>query len=313
MHHILKKIIRKPSTRSFYDQFAARPDFSIWKWLHGYIYARWPYLYIAVGTGRHPICRFLKPMSRMFNSTKGTPEGTASKGKITFAETYHGKVLPLEQARQLVSVNRDIVLDNLEQIIPYTTARDIILQHPEHIVALQCPCRASSPAPCLPTDVCLIVGEPFASFIAEHHPHKSRWINRQEAMDILQSEHERGHVHHAFFKDVMLGRFYAICNCCACCCGAMQALRNGIPMLAPSGFVCQKNQDKCIHCGLCAQHCQFNALDCQDGQIVLDFARCMGCGVCVTKCPQDALRLVRDSSKGEPLDIRELTTKHGHR
>jgi hypothetical protein len=26
-----------------------------------------------------------------------------------------------------------------------------------------------------------------------------------------------------YYKDAMLGRFYAICNCCACCCGAMQA------------------------------------------------------------------------------------------
>jgi tRNA (Thr-GGU) A37 N-methylase len=25
------------------------------------------------------------------------------------------------------------------------------------------------------------------------------------------------------YKDAMLGRFYAICNCCSCCCGAMQA------------------------------------------------------------------------------------------
>jgi hypothetical protein len=26
------------------------------------------------------------------------------------------------------------------------------------------------------------------------------------------------------YKDAMLGRFYAICNCCSCCCGAMEAL-----------------------------------------------------------------------------------------
>jgi ferredoxin len=32
----------------------------------------------------------------------------------------------------------------------------------------------------------------------------------------------------------------------------------------------------------------------------------MGCGVCVSKCPRDALSLIRDASKPEPLEIREL-------
>jgi hypothetical protein len=26
-----------------------------------------------------------------------------------------------------------------------------------------------------------------------------------------------------YYKDAMLGRFYATCNCCSYCCGAMQA------------------------------------------------------------------------------------------
>jgi hypothetical protein len=38
-----------------------------------------------------------------------------------------------------------------------------------------------------------------------------------EALDLLRAEHERGHLHSAWFKDVMLNRFYAICNCCKCC------------------------------------------------------------------------------------------------
>jgi ferredoxin len=32
----------------------------------------------------------------------------------------------------------------------------------------------------------------------------------------------------------------------------------------------------------------------------------MGCGVCISVCLQDALRLVRDPSHGEPLEIRNL-------
>jgi ferredoxin len=191
-------------------------------------------------------------------------------------------------------------------VIPYTKARDIILENPEHILALDCPCRAARPNPCLPLDVCLIVGEPFASFVAEHHPKRSRRITPEEAVEILRHEDERGHVHHAFFKDAMLGRFFAICNCCACCCGAMQAHNRGTPMLVSSGYVCLVNEQLCIACGTCQEACQFKALSLGELRMTVDEARCMGCGVCVAKCPEEALSLVRDAQKGVPLEIEEL-------
>ncbi len=125
-------------------------------------------------------------------------------------------------------------------------------------------------------------------------------------METLRAEHERGHVHHAFFKDAMLGRFYAICNCCSCCCGAMQAFANGVPMLASSGYVAHCEADSCVACGACAKACPFGALEVADKKLEIDTARCMGCGVCVSKCPRGALALVRDPSKPAPLDVREL-------
>ena len=158
-------------------------------------------------------------------------------GAVTFADTYHGKAVPLGAATRLVRVEQDLHLPQPERVIPYALARDIVLRDPDHIVALDCPCRASREHPCLPLDVCLIVGEPFASFTVEHHPGHARSISPDEAVEILQAEDARGHAHHAFFKDAMLGRFYAICNCCSCCCGAMHAHRGGTPMLASSGYL----------------------------------------------------------------------------
>jgi dissimilatory sulfite reductase (desulfoviridin) alpha/beta subunit len=155
-------------------------------------------------------------------------------------------------------------------------------------------------------DVCLIIGEPFASFTVEHHPNRSRWINQERALEILQAEHERGHVHHAFFKDAMLGRFYAICNCCSCCCGAMQAWNNGTPMLASSGYVSRVDENLCTGCGACVDVCQFHALEMMDDKVHVNEERCMGCGVCVSKCEHEAYRLVRDARKSEPLDIQKL-------
>jgi Na+-translocating ferredoxin:NAD+ oxidoreductase RNF subunit RnfB len=218
-------------------------------------------------------------------------------------------VVPLEPATQLVTVNEEIRLTDLEQVIPYRRARDIVLKNPDHIVVLDCPCRVSRSDPCEPLDVCLIIGEPFASFVAEHHPRRSRWIEPRQAVEILRAEDERGHVHHAFFKDAMLDRFYAICNCCACCCGAMQAHRTGVPMLAPSGYVSRVDVALCTGCGACVAACPFDAISLREGVAVVDEEACLGCGVCVSQCARDGLALERDARKGEPLDIRQLTGK----
>lgn len=311
-------VLIRPSTRAFLREARRTPGYSFFDWLHGYVYGRWPYLYIGLGTGEHPLARLIGPPARrllQWFSLPATEDGSGeSPGRaldpgsvrVTFADTYHGKVVPLEAAKRLVSVQQEISLTNLEQVIPYTRARDIILHNPDHIVVLECPCRSSRPNPCLPLDVCLVIGEPFASFVAEHHPRRARWITQDQAQEILQAEHERGHVHHAFFKDAMLGRFYAICNCCTCCCGAMQAWHNGVPMLASSGYVSQVDAGQCIGCEDCAGACQFGALSMSDGVAAVDASLCMGCGVCASRCTQEAISLVRDPAKGEPLEIQEL-------
>ena len=299
----------RASTRAFYREGKRVPGYSFLDWLHGYVYARWPYLYIGVATGEHPLTGWLSPvvalLSKLFWSGHKEGGGETDVG-VAFADAYHGKVMPVESAKRLISVNQAIELRDLERVLPYTQAKDILLQDPDHIVVLDCPCRSSRKEPCLPLDVCLIVGEPFASFVAEHHKNRSRWIDQQEAVEILEAEHDRGHVHHAFFKDAMLGRYYAICNCCSCCCGAMQAQQAGTPMLASSGYVSRVQPEKCRGCGDCAEVCPFDAISVRDELSRVDTDACMGCGVCVSKCEQGALSLVRDPSKGEPLEIAAL-------
>ena len=300
----LQDLFVKPSTREFIKEARATKDFSLFDFLHGYIYGRWTHLYIAIGTGRHPLAKKLAPLAAWVEarSTRKT-EHTNDLASTGMAETYHGKAILRDQAKKLLLVNENINLPDLEQVIPYKRAHAIIMKNPDHIAVLECPCRSAKPNPCLPLDVCLVVGEPFASFVVEHNPTKTRWITPGEAVAIIDAEDSRGHVHHAFFKDAMLGRFYAICNCCSCCCGAIQAHQNGTPMLASSGYIARVDEDSCTACSICAEHCQFGALSLGDLCMHIDETKCMGCGVCVDKCPQEAISLRRDESKSEPLEI----------
>ncbi len=224
--------------------------------------------------------------------------------------TYHGKVVPLPLAEKLVKVEEDVELRDLERVVPYKIARDIVLVNPGKIVVIDCACRILQDDPCLPLGVCFAIGDPFASFLLDHGVLSAREVSREEAVEILRAEHERGHVHAAYFKDVVDGRFYALCNCCSCCCLGMQGFRNlGIPMLAPSGFVAAIAEG-CSSCGDCVEICPFDALLMEE-EARVDEEKCMGCGVCEEACSDGLISLRREPSKGEPLDIEKLVEEAG--
>ena len=96
----------KPSTNKFMQEAQRIDDFSRFHFLHGYVYIRWPYLYIGIGTGEHPIAKILAPVVRQFTkffkrleTRKQDRAETANRKesnlqKITFADTYLWKSRP---------------------------------------------------------------------------------------------------------------------------------------------------------------------------------------------------------------------------
>jgi len=272
----------RPSTRRFLKE-------SGWGWnaLHGYIYGRWTRQYIRL----------------LLN-----PPAQPKPGMLNWLSNhYHAKVLTHEHAQAIVSNDRNIPLQDLEQIIPYPVARKLVLNGPPAVAAFECVCRHARAQHCEPTQVCMVIGQPIVDFVLEHHPKTSRLLTRDEALELLRAEHERGHLHSAWFKDAMLDRFYAICNCCKCCCGGIQAMTQwGARIMASSGYVAAVNQEECEACGTCVDTCPFNAMSLNETSSVLDWERCMGCGACEVKCPLEAITLVRDERKGIPLDVRCL-------
>jgi len=252
----------------------------------GYVYGRWTNQYLSVLI--HRIAPQLGPA-----------------GKKWLSDHYHGKILTHDEARAIITLNTPIKRD-LEQIVPYPMARDFILNASPMVAAYECSCRHARPNPCQPTQVCMVVGEAPANFILEHNPQSSRRLTQNEALELLRAEHERGHIHSAWFKTALGGRFYAICNCCQCCCGGIEAMKKySIPMVASSGYVAAIDSDLCNACGNCAPFCAFDALAVEDSAS-RDWEKCMGCGVCVDQCPTGALSLVRDERKGIPLDVRAM-------
>jgi Pyruvate/2-oxoacid:ferredoxin oxidoreductase delta subunit len=235
------------------------------------------------------------------------------KARNHVQQTYHGKIIRLGEARRIITINRPVEARNLEHILPFKHARDVVLRNPQNIVVYQCACRALKKESCKPSDVCLAVGEPFADLLRLFQPFRSRRITSEEALRILEEEDARGHVHSAWFKTAMLDRFYAICNCCRCCCRGMGAtLSHQMRFIVPSGYVSEIS-DSCSGCGKCARYCQFKAIELVEdvggsrkkiARIIYD--RCYGCGICESKCKEECISLKLDGKKGLPLDIVDL-------
>ena len=59
------------------------------------------------------------------------------------------------------------------------------------------------------------------------------------------------------------------------------------------GFQAGIDPDRCTACGVCAEHCRFDALSLRGQTYHVDPAACEGCGVCVDVCPESAAILHR--------------------
>jgi len=122
----------------------------------------------------------------------------------------------------------------------------------------------------------------------------SRMISKEEALKILKSAEEDGLVHKAYHPNFDIKRDEtSICNCCTCCCG-----QAGGPSVNATNYISQVDQDVCVGCGTCVEHCHTNSMIMNDdGKAENTGVRCIGCGVCAYFCPENAIALVENRRK----------------
>ncbi|MBI4830940.1 MAG: 4Fe-4S dicluster domain-containing protein [Candidatus Lindowbacteria bacterium] len=252
-------------------------------------------------------------------------EATVPNLKSVETIPYASKVVKLEDAIQLVTVQESVNLRNLTTVVPFKQANDIVLKNPDSIAVGKCACRLARDNHCEPMgkgladekgiECCFFIGDPYASVIAQENP-RFRKCSQEEAVEIMKKCHEAGIVQLAFWRKDLNRNFYSICNCCSCCCIGVLAhnlSQGAIPCVQSSGYLASVNTDACSGCSVCVDGCHFFgvSLDEATERAVVDPRKCMGCGMCVSKCPEKAITLVRNPQALEPVDLKVLKQKYG--
>jgi ferredoxin len=194
-------------------------------------------------------------------------------------DTQLGRALLREEAPRVDS----------SEVLDWEKATQIITQAAATSVSL-CSCRYKASlaghACAAPQETCLTLG---GGSLAELG--MARRISRSEALDILAQSKASGLMQ---ICDNVQHKPAFICNCCACCCGMLQAIRRFDlrQAVVSSNWIMQVDLEKCTGCGKCIKACPLGAIHLEVGVVegkrrgwaVVDESLCLGCGVCAAAC-----------------------------
>jgi Fe-S-cluster-containing hydrogenase component 2 len=139
-----------------------------------------------------------------------------------------------------------------------------------------------------PMEICLTFNTSAGSLI--HHGHARR-IDAVEALDLLAQARDSGLIQ---FGENVREQVNFVCNCCGCCCEALQAHQRFTMLrsIETTPFLPVVDPERCNGCGACARACHVDAIEQEPRQVVhIDERRCLGCAVCVRACEAGALSL----------------------
>ena len=189
--------------------------------------------------------------------------------------------------------------DNTLEVLDYERASEVI-ETATHRGVSMCYCRHKAlhvDRACDATmDICMTFNQTGAALIRHGF---AREMDIAEGHDLLQQAQEENLVQ---FGENIQRRVNFICNCCGCCCEALNAQRR-FGLLNPiqtSNYLPEVDRELCNGCTKCVEVCPVEAMGMVSAndpdhpklrKAKLDEEMCLGCGVCFRNCSRGAIRL----------------------
>jgi Pyruvate/2-oxoacid:ferredoxin oxidoreductase delta subunit len=250
---------------------------------------------------------------------KGTPRGKAYADYwLGLAEvsavnlptrTPYFRVLPVESTVKKTRIEVNHPIPDPRTVLPLDIISEMVRNLPL-IAVSECYCRLSREMQghvCdKPRETCFSFNDFGRTLI---NVGVARQVSVEETLTILQKCEEAGLVHNI---DNYTGAIRTLCNCCGCCCPAMQTVRIGKKNVdAVSRYQVVFDPGLCAKDHACVDICPIGAIHARDdGLPVFDHELCFGCGLCVSHCPQGALQMIPREKAPQVLSSgKELTNR----